>query len=594
VESANLALASIETTRTVSAGAAENDTLTARALGYMGFALMKRGEFSAALPILERSAKILREFVQGIQRECERNGETKPTLAEKRLRRESNSVAGALKLCYQVSGIVPPLPELRKYPRTEHLFDAGGTSTTADDLVMAVDSAMLRLLCDGETKVVIEEKIDGANLGISMCPITGEILVQNRSHYISTGEHAQFSQIVPWVETHRNALSKILTGGTSGTKKRALTLFGEWVVARHSIPYQKLPGYFVAFDLLDGDHFCSRTEFHCAMQGSGIPVVPIITVRTFGPYSKIQNSNNMAQMLSKFQEEVRPMLDTPSVFRSDGGTVEGVVLRIDENQAEGHGQLLHKCKIVRPDFIRGCEDGHWATRQIEKQQIDYGFAQSYLDQCYSLSKDDGVSDDTCDVVKGPSPQKHEPALSKKEKQEFEALMSRARRRVPRCIVLCGLPASGKSTFAARLAAGFAQSKTSLTVVNQDKLGRKECVALAGRASRHNRVIIDRCNLSKKERDEWVQIMHSPPKGEIALVHFSADCETCVSRAQARTDHETIPFGRGERIIQKLSKNVEAPTEEERRKVYGVVEFVHSFDESNDLLRRWGIDPESVR
>ena len=32
---------------------------------------------------------------------------------------------------------------------------------------------------------------------------------------------------------------------------RSVSISGEWCVARHSIKYDKLPGYFIAFDLYD-------------------------------------------------------------------------------------------------------------------------------------------------------------------------------------------------------------------------------------------------------------------------------------------------------------------------------------------------------
>ena len=53
------------------------------------------------------------------------------------------------------------------------------------------------------------------------------------------------------------------------------------------------------------------------------------------------------------------------------GPVEGVVLRVDD--ADGKW-LKRRCKIVRPDFVAGCGDGHWATRAIERQRVDYELA----------------------------------------------------------------------------------------------------------------------------------------------------------------------------------------------------------------------------
>mmetsp|Transcript_15524 Transcript_15524/g.22902 ORF Transcript_15524/g.22902 Transcript_15524/m.22902 type:complete len:201 (+) Transcript_15524:583-1185(+) len=134
------------------------------------------------------------------------------------------------------------LPPLIKFPRTAHLIDMG--ASTPDDIISS--SVGLEHICDGRTSVIVEEKVDGANLGISLCPRTGKLLAQNRSHYISSNEHAQFSRLAEWLSEHEQALKELLQ-----TTSNELILYGEWMAARHSIPYHNLPGLFIAFDLYD-------------------------------------------------------------------------------------------------------------------------------------------------------------------------------------------------------------------------------------------------------------------------------------------------------------------------------------------------------
>jgi len=390
-----------------------SDSITVAVLGYQGFAFMKTGRFHDATKSLEKSVE-KNKCISTKKKDMASKDAVGSiaTYADKRKRRERVSVENALRVCYQQTGAEPPLPDLIKFPRTSHLFDAGGTSTTSDDLVMSCDDAMLRLMSDGSTRVIIEEKIDGANLGISLCPMSAKILVQNRSHYISNGEHAQFSQITEWIELHRLELVDILSGGALSPKggiqincQNKLILYGEWVVARHSIPYQRLPGYFIAFDLFDKDasRFYSRERFHNIMRGSGVPVVPIIEIRNFASDAKIPHQSQNEKLHASIQSQLRSLLDTPSQFRSDGGKVEGIVLRIDDettnciNDKSRHQDTLnqkmapspqwlqHRSKIVRPDFIRGCADGHWSTRRVEKQRVDYEFAAEYMKRCYELA-----------------------------------------------------------------------------------------------------------------------------------------------------------------------------------------------------------------
>ncbi len=74
--------------------------------------------------------------------------------------------------------------------------------------------------------------------------------MQNRSHYTHE-EHAQFSQLAVWTEVHKEEIKRILLDESStapSSTKRSI-LYGEWVVAKHSIKYEWLPSYFIAFDM---------------------------------------------------------------------------------------------------------------------------------------------------------------------------------------------------------------------------------------------------------------------------------------------------------------------------------------------------------
>lgn len=268
-----------------------------------------------------------------------------------------------------------PQQEVIKYPRTAHLFDAGGTATTNDDLVFPDFASALETFCNGNTIVTIEEKVDGANLGVSIDQHTQEVLIQNRSHYVSGrgGNHAQFNRLCEWTALHKEALCGLLGNGDC-------ILYGEWLTAKHSIPYHRLPDYFVAFDLFDKatNRFYSRERFHQALNGTGIPVVPVIYRGVFPRATA-----------TTFRQRLIQFLDTKSIFRTDNGPVEGIVLRVDRGSDNATDNWLEsRYKVVRPDFVRGCQGGHWFKRKIEKQRVDYDFQAEYLEQCYCLQRPD--------------------------------------------------------------------------------------------------------------------------------------------------------------------------------------------------------------
>ena len=150
--------------------------------------------------------------------------------------------------------------EVLKFPRTQHLFDAGGGGVSRDDLVMDAQTAALFYTPEQQgrvpvnTIVEVEEKVDGANLGISIGE-DGKLRAQNRSHYVDSSTHKQFSALDQWLESHRGELYDLLSTNND-------VLYGEWLAAKHSIHYTQLPDLFLAFDIYDrrAQRFCSRRE----------------------------------------------------------------------------------------------------------------------------------------------------------------------------------------------------------------------------------------------------------------------------------------------------------------------------------------------
>lgn len=175
--------------------------------------------------------------------------------------------------------------DLFKFPRTKHLFDAGGSGVSRDDLLMDKGEEILfysRAASGGGRGktakgqsvagrwVVVEEKVDGANLGISI-DAQWRLRAQNRSHFVDSSTHKQFSTLDAWLEAHSSALFQVM-------EPERHVLFGEWLYAKHSIHYTRLPDYFLAFDLYDrrAGVFYSSAERDRLLQGTGISTVRTI------------------------------------------------------------------------------------------------------------------------------------------------------------------------------------------------------------------------------------------------------------------------------------------------------------------------------
>lgn len=221
-----------------------------------------------------------------------------------------------------------------KFPRTRHVLYTSGVAR--DDLVM--DPAEAAGFFDGRTTVTAEEKVDGANLGISLTS-TYEIRAQNRAHFVNAESHQQFRPLSSWLDEHAWALCQLLTPEHE-------VLFGEWCYAKHSVPYTTLPGYFLAFDIYDKrtGKFCSAQERDRRLEGLDIPSVRCIAARPFNG-----------------KEDLLQLLESPSAYGD--GFVEGAYLRIDS--ADGN---TRRGKIVRPDFIQAITE-HWMSKDVVRQGV---------------------------------------------------------------------------------------------------------------------------------------------------------------------------------------------------------------------------------
>ncbi|QRW05852.1 ATP-dependent DNA ligase [Ceratobasidium sp. AG-Ba] len=238
------------------------------------------------------------------------------------------SFEAAMELCRLLSPA-----GLLKFPRTPHLLNLG--AATDDDILARPDTPPP--VREGD-RVVITEKIDGANLGFSLSPLK-ELLVQNRSHYIHSGDHAQFKDLDTWIADHREGLYMVLDRDIAFPER--YVLYGEWMAATHSIAYTCLRSLFYAFDLFDRatNTFVSRSRLELTLAHQGIELTPVIAIQNSIPTN----------------EELIQMVRQKSRFYP--GPVEGVYVKVENNQV-----VRQRGKVVRGDFIAGNE--HWSKGMI--------------------------------------------------------------------------------------------------------------------------------------------------------------------------------------------------------------------------------------
>jgi hypothetical protein len=256
------------------------------------------------------------------------------------------------------------MPTLHKYPRTHHL--EGSRLQPGDEDSQSVPFAVL-----AGRHLVIEEKLDGANAGISF-DAAGRLWLQSRGHFLTGGSREEhFDLFKRWASTHAYALRAALG--------QRFVLYGEWLYAKHTVFYDRLPHYFLEFDVLDTETgaFLGTEERRALL--TGLPVMSVPVLRT-GP----------CRDLTEVTPLVGPSLYKSPAWRDHLGTavrargfdvdqtwketdssdlMEGLYLKVEEG-----GRVVERYKFIRASFLTTVLDSgnHWLRRPILPNQLRPG------------------------------------------------------------------------------------------------------------------------------------------------------------------------------------------------------------------------------
>lgn len=232
-----------------------------------------------------------------------------------------------------------------KYPRTPHLFGSEGTD---DDKHLDAGESD-RFIAD--ESLIVEEKIDGTNVGIHFTS-AGEMVLQCRGHLITEGMHPQYDLFKQWAAVKRFVLEERL--------EDRFILFGEWVYARHSVHYRQLPHYFFEFDIYDKDKeaFLSLELRVGLIEQLGIETVPVLHT---GPLDRDELQQLIGASLFDSQFE------NPVTRRADN-FMEGLYLR-----TEADDKVSGRAKFVRPEFVEKVKQStHWQQQALVPNLLKEG------------------------------------------------------------------------------------------------------------------------------------------------------------------------------------------------------------------------------
>ncbi len=218
-----------------------------------------------------------------------------------------------------------------RFPHTPHVAWLGEGQPRGDK-VLPPDEVEELLAHD----VVVEEKVDGANLGFSVDE-HGTLRAQNRGAFLAQKPpHPQFKPLTRWLQPREHRLAEALFPD--------LMLFGEWCYAVHSVRYTNLPDWFLAFDVYDRarGEFWSAARRDALVSDLGIAVVPKLGAGRFD------------------LERLRALLGSS---RLAAGPAEGLYVRREDDQ-----RLLARAKLVRREFVQAIDE-HWSKRALETNTL---------------------------------------------------------------------------------------------------------------------------------------------------------------------------------------------------------------------------------
>lgn len=251
-----------------------------------------------------------------------------------------------------------------KYPRTPHL--EGSRFQPGDEDLDCVAFAELR----GQF-IVVEEKLDGANSGISF-DSGGRLQLQSRGHFLDGGaRERQFALFKTWAMTHQQALWELL-----GDR---YVLYGEWLYAKHTVFYDALPHYFHEFDILDtlSSGFLSTEARRSMLQDSPVVSVPVLWQGEARSVEHLESLIKPSMYKSEgWRERLRQEIEARGQYvemvehQTDASDLaEGLYIKVESGD-----RVVERYKFVRASFLQAVADSgsHWMDRPILPNQLRDG------------------------------------------------------------------------------------------------------------------------------------------------------------------------------------------------------------------------------
>ena len=245
------------------------------------------------------------------------------------------------------------MEQIFKYPRTRHL--EGSREQAGDEDLKCVKFDEIR-----GKYLVLEEKVDGANCGISFGE-DGKMFLQS-----------QFDLFKLWAGCFEDRLCRLL--------EDRYVMYGEWLYAKHTVFYDRLPHFFMEFDIFDkkeGRFFSTRKRREFLREAPFIQSVRVLTEGYFETSEEIKKWIGPSLFISKEPEESlraqcqKNKADTELAIRQTDltGIMEGIYIKVEDGD-----YVTDRLKFVRGSFLNTILDSesHWVNRPIIPNRLADG------------------------------------------------------------------------------------------------------------------------------------------------------------------------------------------------------------------------------
>lgn len=247
-----------------------------------------------------------------------------------------------------------------KYPRTKHLEDS--CLQSGDEGMNGYSFSDL----PEDALYVYEEKVDGANCGFGFTD-SAEFFCQSRGHFLSINDRNHHRErdwklLKDYLKHYENYFFDIITN--------RYIVYGEWSAIVHSIFYDKLPQYFLEFDIYDkeNNYFLSTEERKKLTEKLPIEPVPVLYQ---GKKTDLNHLKNLAFNPSLYQSEkwkdnlliACNFVNDDYISRLDKlvdrREMEGIYIKVEKD-----GRVIDRFKWVNPNFKQTIinSDEHWQSR----------------------------------------------------------------------------------------------------------------------------------------------------------------------------------------------------------------------------------------